>query len=93
MRDFAIPCWMDLDASAICRKVRLGLWVMQKHCKTEQTARGQESDASNGGNHGCVEKLSHITALAGPWQGYYRASRDQEKGAHASAFLALLIMD
>jgi len=83
---------MDLYASVICCEIRLRLWLMQKHCKTEQTARSQESDTSNGGNHGCVEKLSHITALAGPWQGHYRASRDQEKGAHASAFLALLMM-
>jgi len=65
---------------------------MQKHCKTEQTARSQESDASDGGNHGYVEKLSHITTLAGAWQGHYKASRNQEKGAHTSAFLALLVM-
>jgi hypothetical protein len=66
--------------------------MMQKRYEAEQAARSQKSDASDGGNHGCVEKLSHITALAGPWQGYYRASRNQKKSAHASAFLALLVM-
>jgi len=60
---------MDLYASVIFCEIGLGLWVMQKHCKTEQTARSQESDASDGRNHGRVEKLSHITALTGPWQG------------------------
>jgi hypothetical protein len=83
---------MDLNASVICCEIRLRLWLMQKRYEAEQAARGQEGDASNGGNHDCVEEHWHITTLAGPWQGHYRAGRGQEKGAHTSAFLALLMM-
>ena len=48
---------------------------MQKRYEAEQAARGQEGDASDGGNHGCVEEHWHITTLAGSWQGRYRADR------------------
>lgn len=83
---------MDLYAGVICCEIRLGFWLVQKRYKAKQAARSQESDASDGGNHVCVEKLSHVTALAGPCQGRYKASRNQKKGAHTSAFLALLMM-
>lgn len=84
---------MDLYAGVICCEIGLGFWMMQKRYEAEQAARSQKSDASDGGNHSCVEELSHITALAGPWQGYYRAGRGQEKGAHTSALLVLLMMN
>jgi hypothetical protein len=83
---------MDLNASVICCEIRLRLWLVQKRYEAEQAAKGQESDASDGGNHGCVEEHWHITALAGPWQGHYKAGRGQEKSAHTSAFPALLMM-
>lgn len=59
---------MDLNASVICCEIRLRLWLVQKRYKAKQAARSQESDASDGGNHGCVEEHWHITALAGLWQ-------------------------
>jgi hypothetical protein len=87
---------MDLDAGMVCCEVGLRFWLVQKCCKAEQAAGGQEGNASEGGDHGCAEEHSHITPPAGSC-GVCKALLQawlvpKKKGTHSGAFPALLMM-